>query len=285
MSGLVPLMVRTFGRTGSTLLMQILGSNKHVCFERLYPFENRYLTYVYNLSRVIGLPAQVNEPWNNDVLFEGKQRMVGCLPYGQTPSLNVEELSRNAFVSIWNDFSIQMRESAGIERDETAYYAEKVPLYLAEPANDLLKAKNIFLLRDPRDEMMSIKSFNVKRGFNSFGWMENDTDESYALKMCSNRRAFMRNMLEFETNPRRIFVRYEDLIMKQGEEVRRLSDWLGLPFSAEGLAKNTRIQAMHMTSPDGSSSVERWRSELSDSAKQIFSDKLGIELEGLGYTV
>ncbi len=285
MSELVPLMVRTFGRTGSTLLMQILGSNKHVCFERLYPFENRYLSYVYNLTRVIGLPARVDEPWNNDVLFQGKHRMVGCLPYGQTPSLNIEALAQDAFVSVWKDFSKQMRESAGIERHETAYYAEKIPPYLAEPANDLLKARNIFLLRDPRDEMVSIKSFNLKRGFNSFGWQDTDTDESYALKMCANRQAFMQNMLEFETNPRRIYVRYEDLIRKQSAEVSRLSEWLGLPLSTDELTSNSRIQAVHMTSSDGSSSVERWRNELSDSAKQIFSDKLGVELEGLGYTV
>lgn len=285
MSGLVPLMVRTFGRTGSTLLMQILGSNRYVCFERVYPFENRYLAYAYNLSRVIGLPAKVDEPWNNDVLFQGKHRMVGCLPYGQTPSLDVGKLSRQAFVSVWKDFSNQMRDSAGIGRSETAYYAEKIPPYLAEPANELLKARNIFLLRDPRDELVSIKSFNLKRGFNSFGWQDSDTDESYALKMCRNRRAFMRSMLDFDTNRRRIFVRYEDLIMKQSEEVDRLSEWLGLPLSTDEMSRNTSIQAVHMTSADGSSSVERWRSELSDDARQIFSDKLGAELEGLGYTV
>lgn len=285
MSGLIPLMVRTFGRTGSTLLMQILGSNSRICFERLYPFEHRYLAYVYNLSRVVSLPAKVDEPWDNDVMFRGKNRLVGCLPYGDTPSLNSKKLSESVFQSTWNEFSAQMRHSAGLAPGEQAYYAEKIPPYLAEPANNLLLARNIFLLRDPRDEMVSIKSFNSKRGFNSFGWLDEDTDESYARKMCRNRQVFMRNMMEFETNSRRIYLRYEDLINRQDEEVARLSNWLGLELSSDAIAKNKEILEIHMTSKDGSSSVERWRDELSDDVKEIFSDNLGDELSSLGYAV
>ena len=152
MEQLIPVMVRTFGRTGSTLLMQILGSHRNVCFERRYPFETRYLTYVYNMSRMMGLKANVDEPWDNDVLFRGKQRMMGCLPYGNLQSLDRERLSQRVLMSLWQDFSAEMRESAGLGSDENAFYAEKVPPYVAETVNDAMPAKNLFLLRDPRDE-------------------------------------------------------------------------------------------------------------------------------------
>lgn len=285
MDNLVPLMVRTFGRTGSTLLMQILGSNKHVCFERNYPFEHRYLTYVYNMARVVGLPAKVDEPWDNDVLFRGKQRMMGCLPYGKIASLDRGRLSQRAFLALWQEFSIEMRETAGIGSGETAYYAEKVPPYVAETVNEALPAKNLFLLRDPRDEMVSIMSFNQKRGFHSFGWLDDDTDVSYAHKMCRNRQQFMQMMINFEGNHRRMYVRYEDLIRQGAHEVERLSEWIGLPLSLKTIEKEKKILAVHMTSKDPSGSVERWRGELSPEVLDIFKSNLGDELNELGYAV
>ena len=285
MERLIPVMVRTFGRTGSTLLMQILGTHQNVCFERQYPFETRYLTYVYNMSRMMGLKAKVDEPWDNDVLFRGKQRMMGCLPYGNLKSLDRERLSQRALMSLWQDFSAEMRETAGLGSDEQAFYAEKVPPYVAETVNDAMPAKNLFLLRDPRDEMVSIMSFNHKRGFKSFGWLETDTDVSYAQKICRNRQKFMQLMIDFEANKRRLFVRYEDLIRNGDEEVERLSEWLGLPLSLKKLEKEKKIREVHMTSTDPSASVERWRRELSDEVLDIFKNNLGDELTGLGYAV
>ncbi len=289
MDRLVPVMVRTFGRTGSTLLMQILGSSDQVCFEREYPFEHRYLTYVYNMARVAGLPAtvpgNVNVQWDNDVMFRGKSPVVGCLPYGKVNGVNRGALSKKLFASIWDDFSSELRRSNGIASGQTAYYAEKVPQEVAHMANELLMSKNIFLLRDPRDEMVSIKSFNQKRGFNSFGWLDTDTDISYAHKMCRNRQKFMRTMIGFESNHRRIHVRYEDLIRRGDEEVERLSDWLGVPMCLSTATRNKKIRQIHMTSKDASSSVERWRTELSDDVQKIFSRDLGAELDGLGYAV
>ncbi len=285
MERLTPVMVRTFGRTGSTLLMQILGTHRNVCFERQYPFEHRYLTYVYNMSRMIGLKARVDEPWDNDVLFRGKQRMMGCLPYGNTKSINRDSLADRTLLSLWQDFSAEMRESAGIGPTEKAFYAEKVPPYVAETVNQALPAKNLFLLRDPRDEMVSIMSFNQKRGFNSFGWVDTDTDVTYAVKMCKNRQKFMQLMIDFEVNHRRLFVRYEDLIRQGEEEVERLSEWLGLPLSLKQIEKEKKIREVHMTSKDPMASVERWRRELSDEVLEIFKISLGEELDGLGYAV
>ncbi len=285
MERLIPVMVRTFGRTGSTLLMQILGSHQNVCFERRYPFETRYLTYVYNMSRLLTLKGKADEPWDNDVLFRGEQRMMGCLPYGDLKSLDRNRLSKRALMSLWETFSAEMRESAGIGSGEKAFYAEKVPPYVAETVNDTMPAKNIFLLRDPRDEMVSIKSFNHKRGYKSFGWLETDTDVSYAQRICRNRQNFMQFMLDFKTDNRRLFVRYEDLIRNGDEEVGRISEWLGLPLSLKKIEKEKKIREVHMTSRDPSASVERWRHELSDEVLDIFKNNLGNELTGLGYAV
>jgi len=102
-------------------LIPVLGSHQNVCFERAYPFEHRYLTYVYNMSRLMGLKSKVDEPWDNDVLFQGKQRMMGCLPYGNMKSINRESLSERTFLSLWQDFSAEMRESVS-----TRHYQQKI---------------------------------------------------------------------------------------------------------------------------------------------------------------
>lgn len=286
MPQLVPVMIRTFGRTGSTLLMQILGTDPRICFERLYPFEQRYLTYVYNMSRMVGsTPKAADAHWNNDVLFQCRHRAVGCLPYGRITAFDREQLAEQCFMSLWDQFSIAMRQTQELGFDEPAYYAEKVPNQVAEYANKHLKARNIFLLRDPRDEMVSIKSFNEKRGFHSFGWLEDDSDISYAQKICRNRRQFLQNLVSFEANHRRIYVRYEDLIRNGEKEVARLSEWLGIPLSMKRATKDKAIQKRHMTSVNPVSSVERWKSELSHDVLEIFSRELGTELKELGYTV
>lgn len=285
MDTLVPIMVRTFGRTGSTLLMQILGSNDQICFERQYPFEHRYLAYVFNSSRVMSLKAKVGEPWDNDTLFRGKERMLGCLPYGEVKLLDRDQLSKKSFVALWNVFSEEMRERSGLKSGVQGYYAEKTPPNIVNTANELLLAKNIFLLRDPRDEMVSIKSFNSKRGFNSFGWLDEDDDVSYAHKMCRNRQNFMRNMIDFEENSRRIAIRYEDLIKNEQVEVERLSNWLGLPLNTKGISRDKTIRKIHMTSSNPQKSVERWREELSGEVQDIFAKQIGDELTQLGYAV
>lgn len=285
MTSLIPLMVRTFGRTGSTLLMQILGTNKRVCFERQYPFEHRYLTYAYNLARMPSLPAEMNERWDNDTLFRCNANAVGCLPYGKSDAIEKEQLARALFPAIWREFSGNMKARQGLADDLPCFYAEKVPHQVADRSNELLHARSIFLLRDPRDEMVSIKQFNQKRGFHSFGWIDTDTDVTYAKKMCRNRVKFLHQMMAFTADQNNIKIRYEDLILNGPDEVSRLSEWLGLSLDYRAATSDKKIKSRHMTSKSPAASVERWKKELSEDVQEIFAKELGEELVQLGYSV
>ena len=285
MSMLVPVMIRTFGRTGSTLLMQILGTSKKMCFERRYPFEQRYLTYAHNLARMVSLPQKSDAHWNNDTMFAGKSNRVGPLPYSQIEAFDKEKLSANCFCALWIEFSSSMRETHGLSQGEIGFYAEKVPNQVALTANEHLEARNIFLLRDPRDEMVSIKCFNEKRGIKSFGWQDNDSDLTFAKRMCKTHEGFLKNLVEFKSNTRRTLVRYEDLIRNGEHEVARLSDWLGTEMSLEKAQRDEVVRKVHMTSKSADLSVERWKEELSQDVLSVFSHELGSELDTLGYQV
>lgn len=265
--------------------MQILGTSQRVLFERRYPFEHRYLAYVYQMSRQVKAQFVTDSNWNDNILFQGRSSMIGSLPYEKTDLLNRERLADTSLVKLWEAFSLEMRETAGVASDQSCFYAEKIPHEMADVVGRVLEGRTIYLLRDPRDEMVSIKSFNQKRGFNAFGWQENDSDMSYAEKMCRNRREFMQSLIETETSHQRFHIRYEDLILQGEAETDRLGQWLGVNLNYRKATKDKSIQQQHMTSRNSRSSVERWRDELSDDVKALFSSELGNELVELGYAV
>ncbi|MDC0435345.1 sulfotransferase domain-containing protein, partial [bacterium] len=185
----------------------------------------------------------------------------------------------------WEIFSKNMKARQGLKDDLQCFYAEKVPHQVADSANELLDARSIFLLRDPRDEMVSIKHFNKKRGFHSFGWVDTDTDITYAKKMCNNRIKFLHQMISFTTTNRQYKIRYEDLIRKGPDEVNKLSEWLGLKLDYRTATSDKKIKSRHMTSDSTASSVERWKTELCTEVKELFANELGEELTQLGYSI
>ena len=285
---LEPIMVRTYGRAGSTLLMQILASSQSICMERQYPFEHRYLTYADNLARIAGLPADsarlVKDAWNNDVMFRNESALVGCLPYGNLGRLDRKRLSRQLLISIWGEFSRELRFNQGLGSQVPAYYAEKTPPEIVERVHTAMPARQLFLIRDPRDELVSIRSFNRKRGFNAFGWLEQDDDASYARRMCRNRKQFLNDMVTLREDRRNLRMRYEDLIQHGDAEVGRLEEWLGISLDGAAGTSDEEIRKQHMTSTSADASVERWRNELSDQAQKIFQRGLAQELMALGYS-
>ena len=283
MNSLVPLVVKTFGRTGSTLLMQILATDRRVVFERQYPFEHRYLTYAYNLSRVVKEPVSGEAAWGNDTLFQGQSPYVGGLPYEKMDCLDPARLAKKLFPAVWSQFSEVLREERGLTADEPVFYAEKSPHLVCDLAMRDLGAKCIYLLRDPRDEMVSIKSFNAKRGYQAFGYLKSDSDKSFAKRIIQRRKNFMRQILDNKPGDQRFYLRYEDLVNQGEAEIRRLSDWLGMEFDLRAATQDSKIQDKHMTSSNFSSSVERWRTELEPKVQTLFRKELGTELTELGY--
>ena len=59
---IIPLLLRSFGRTGTTVVMQLLGTSPNVLFDRVYPFEHRLLAYAARLGMVASLPLRSRHP-------------------------------------------------------------------------------------------------------------------------------------------------------------------------------------------------------------------------------
>ena len=282
-----PILIRSFGRSGSTLMMQVLGSSENVLFDREYPFEKRYLTYLHRLSNVVNQPFADNDEWNADVLFESNNSMIGPFPYTETDLFDKNELPGDFLMRLWDGFSYQLIKfnSGKFDNSRPIYYAEKVAQDVCVDINHFTSCKNLFLFRDPRDEFLSIKSFNHKRGFNGFDWSKDDTDESFARKLCSMRRSFMHHLLHIDNDDQRLVVFYERFIENPVGSTKLISDWLGIELSYHLVENQHPMVADHMTSLSVNDSIYRWKSELSSDIQAIFAKELGEELESLGYEV
>ncbi|WP_444908818.1 sulfotransferase domain-containing protein [Microbulbifer sp. TRSA005] len=281
---ITPIMLRSFGRSGSTLLMQVLGSSNNVVFDRHYPFEKRHLTYLCRLSGLVGKDTANDSDWNPDSIFNRELNKVGPIPYSEVSIFDRSELSKDFLKRLWNGFSTQVKKANSdiIDSNNPVYYAEKVVHDICSEVNNVIAAKNLFLLRDPRDEFLSIKSFNKKRGFNGFGWEESDTDESYAIRLCKMRKSFMRHVANMECDDRRYFIKYEDFMLSPFDKTNDISEWLGLTLDYNQVLANRSSVDQHITAPE---SVIRWKSEMDSSLCEIFNEHLGEELNSLGYEV
>lgn len=281
----IPLIVRSAGRSGSTMLMQLLGTSEQIFMEREYPFEVRYLSYLHKLIYQIKQPCENDDKWNPDSLFNQNITRVGAIPWRNVSILDQDRLATSVFRQAWKAFSQELRiHSDNQNSDKIFYYAEKVVPIICFDVNAITAAKNVFLFRDPRDEFLSIKSFNAKRNYLAFGWTNDDDDISFANKLASQRKDFMRLISKIDMeDTRRHLVIYENMIRNPYAETQRLSRWLGVNLDWDNLSANKEILAVHATTTSLGQSIERWKTELSKEINQVFCEALGNELQQLGY--
>jgi len=278
---IIPILLRSFGRTGTTMLMQLLGSSEEIVFDKTYPYENRLLAYFFRLS---SLPLQnknnIEIRWNNDSLFKANLNLMGPIPLQTKLITNSKQFRNLLFKNMWKAFSYEILKS----NPKSIYYAEKIPLDIPNELNPIMYCKNIFLLRDPRDEMVSIMEFNSKRGRYSFGWEKNDTPVTFAKKMVKIRKSFLNYFINLpKYDERRIKIRYEDMIENIYTESKLLSTWLNVELNPDKVLENLNSHKHHMTSKSPKDSIRRWKTYLSKEVKKIFEQELGEELSKVGY--
>ncbi|GAL24223.1 hypothetical protein JCM19239_3926 [Vibrio variabilis] len=286
MSKVTPILVRLIhGRCGSTLLMQLLSSNRNVISERLYPYEHRYLTYLHSLTKAIS--AEHDKEWNDESLLRGKRNLVGPLPYNNVSIFDKNNLSMKSFSALTRVFlsSIHDTNSSELMVDQPVYYPEKISGPAADSCNASLDCKSVFLIRDPRDIFLSIRNFNSKRNYKSFNWKEGQTDLEYATWLCNSFLPFLKHYNNIDDTANRVKVRYEDMIVNPMVVTSKLSDWLGLELDYGYVENNMKQMSHHMTSKNPQDSLYRWKTEMSQELQLIFSNTLGEELAKAGYEI
>jgi hypothetical protein len=152
------------------------------------------------------------------------------------------------------------------------------------------EGREIFLVRDFRDMLCSIRAFNAKRGSAAFGFDEDGAEETYVLDVLA---PSVKNLLD-EWRDRRgeaQLVRYEDLILNPAPTLRSVLEHAGLDASQqrvdEMLSRASEPipgMAMHTTTGDGQqASVGRWRRDLEPRLQHVCDEALADGLAEFGY--
>ncbi len=270
---LIPVLVDAAGRSGTTAMMQLLASSPAVATEREYPYESRYLTYLYSWTRLLDGDPEAAAGWPRGEMLPGPVSQIGGLPWrGLLP--DASRFADGCFRAAWRHFS------EGVEAGAT-HYIEKVPRWVGEGVPRVLPATwVIHLVRDPRDVWLSSAAFNAKRGFPAFGREEGQAEEDYFDEFVSRQRRRLEPLAGREFAGRETLVRYEDLVSDTAAATGRLAEWLGLDLDPSAFADRNRD---HVTTACADSSMGRWRRELARPLRRRFEREMGDLLTAFGY--
>ena len=266
------------GRSGSTLLMQLLATGPNVIFDTRYPAEYRFLSY---FARMAGL---MTEPFDEvrhvavTPFFFSDTTQCGPIPF-TSDIVDVERLRAPILRHLWLAWSEQARDA----HPRSELYAEKLAVDVSVLAAAGIPLRVIDLVRDPRDVLASIRSFTAT-GIDGFG-RQPGIDEDRYLESFITRFA---TALEAISAPvpdgvERIRLRYEDLVQDLSGQAKRLGTWVGAVLDPSRIEADRSAYRHHMTSGSGEDSIGRWRRDLVPAEADLIAERLGEQLARLGY--
>ena len=252
---LAPIMVYGAGRNGSTALMKLLGSDSRVFFEKVPPYEVRYLTYLSKLAALweLSYPEGAETLVNH---YSINSSSVGVPPWravGKGVELSIDPLDG---IEMLRNHWLTMSRHIRAKHPEAQFYAEKVLEWVPSIVNRMIQGHSIFLFRDPRDVFISSNDFMTKMGFFSFHRSPGDDDLDHAVKLSEALICNYENYRGKSKDRHTLGIRYEDLITDGQALCQKLNNRLGLKLSADHLNKH---EAQHITSSDLQSSLFRWK--------------------------
>ena len=259
--------------------MALLATDPRVAFERRYPFENRYLTYLAKFCLLTGRAGpslHVNSVQLTDYDDDRFGSVPWCAPEPVERALMPS--SSDCFHALWRAFSA----SARVTNDRLTHYAEKVPDWLPAVIRDDVPCRTINLVRDPRDVFLSARDFVRVRGAVGFGIGDGNSELDAARHTAHRWLSFAENARADRTRTDAIFLRYEDMVQEPGPSTARLSTFLGFPL-VPAEAPSEYLDS-HRTSGDVSASVGRWKREpLSDVVRTCLETQLWDLMVENGY--
>jgi hypothetical protein len=266
-----PLVLTSLGRSGSTLVMDLLRRHPAIVVAGGYPYEFRAARYWFHQLAVLSQPADHAGSAHPDTFHETLTQ-VGANPFFD----RLDSVSGDWFAETYPDrlatflqrcMDDLYREIAlSLERPHAQYFAEKhVPDRLQWVLWDLYpRAREVFLVRDFRDMLASILAFNEKRGYLAFGRESCGNDLEYVDRLAhSVRRLADAWVNRADTG---FLLRYEDLVRSPDETLYALAGYLGLKEEFEleapaGAHARSDLEE-HRTTASGEESIERWRRDL-----------------------
>jgi hypothetical protein len=299
---LQPLMVTSLGRMGTTLLMRMLSAHPGVVVYDRPPYEARGGKYWLHVLKTLAAPADASKRIGAPMEFHLEPLAAGGNPFYSAAFAawpEVEAWSGSTYVRDLAAFCQQSIDgwylataaAQGEEEDALVYFAEKhfpdaYPRLMRElyPA-----ARELFLVRDFRDMIASMRAYNARKGFGDFG---RETAESDAAWLAELRRgvAALRDAWR-ERGDAASLVRYEDLVRAPDATLSPLLVLLGLDAAPATVSRLIAAAAPdapelrgHGTAESAGASIGRWRHDLPPDVVAAVEETFGDLLQEFGYT-
>ncbi len=290
-----PLLVTGLGRAGSTYLMRLLLEHPQMTGVNSYPYEARVAAYWAHALRVLAHQADYERSAHPDTFHQNLQ-WVGHNPYNSYGGNPLSDWLTTRYLCHLVSFVHEVTH--GFYLDLYSRSAKTIPKYFAEKSNPGLAtslirevypdAREIFLVRDFRDMLCSIFSFNRKRGYAAFGRQNVATDDEFITNLGRSAQRLLDDWTDRRTSS--ILVRYEDLIRNGCDTIPPVLEYLGVASGRQMASRmldgahGTDIDLdRHRTSKDSHSSIGRWRSELTPSQTRACEVAFEKPLTAFGY--
>jgi Sulfotransferase family len=291
-----PLSVTSLGRTGTTLLMQMLAEHPEICVQRVHPFECRVGAYWMHVLTVLSGPANHFNSSHPDK-FQSERLFVGNNPFAQLfacgPSLAswfaAEAPEEMAAFCQRNIDAAYLRLARDQGEAPGRYFAEKnnptyAPRLLAHVYDG---AKEIILVRDFRDMICSMLAFDWKRQSRNFQRDDFDVD-AFAFRIVEDYRQLLATWDERRDTA--LLLRYEDLIADPHASLRGVAEYAGIDASPAVIARMVEASRVddeatraHRTTDNGPRSVGRYRYDMNEDLRGLCLEIGADLLSRLGY--
>jgi len=261
------------GRNGSTLLATILNAHKNI----VIPPEQFLLPYII-IRRYLLFPFNT-KAWLKNVkkLYLKKEKTTNW-------QLDISKIKlKNGSISeIFNQFFLKYKVK---HKKEAKYWGDKSPLntnFIKYIYPEFIAAKYIFLIRDPRDVMLSYKKMIKNKSKNYYQW--------YALMKWEDS---IRSYDYLKNNTEVHLIRYEDLINDTNNEIKKIQDFLSLDvvdnlsllkedISSMGVKNMSHHQ--NLNKPISNTSIGKWKNELSKDDLRCFNKRIKLKMKRFNYS-
>lgn len=303
-SGFIPIMIPALGRSGTTLMAGLLGAHPEILVAGVYPFEYRLASYFWHACYVTSAPAHHGLSMHPDGFETSHPNRIGFNPYntrnfdvtlvhpGMRDWINTDRVIENIQHARAGVDSFYHRLAGGLGKSNAYHFVEKTLFsHLVNVAWHIHpRAREIFLVRDFRDNFASARAFNKARDSASFGRQSFASDAEWLVgrkhEVAAVAEAFR------QRRDRCLLVRYEDLILNPQAELRRIFGYIGVADDAAvvkaslvSIAENRTGGADHRTSSSAQNSIGRWRQDLTPQEREVSTDMFRSSLELFGYSL
>jgi len=243
-------------RSGTTLLRTLLDAHPNINIPLETPFiltlYPKYKNIKYwDKKKLLLLYKDLNTYLKFDYLQINKEKLQSDLLAGEG-----ENSFQNFVKVIYSNYtSVYQKEGITLLGDKNPLYA----IYPDKIFNIFPDAKYIFLTRDYRDHIISIKKIDFEAHMTAL--------LAYKWRLAAKKTTMLSNKY-----PNQFFhIRYEDLVSNPEMYVKKICDFLGLEYTADVL--NFYQQKNKMIELYTEEDLDKYHSSL---FKPIKSDKMGI---------